>query len=65
MTAEIKLIGPELCSGCQALANGDRRRIAAAPRPVVAGDHPMVAGFGSFTSRIEHRCAGLVHEQLG
>jgi hypothetical protein len=41
MTAEIKLIGPELSSGWQALANGDRRRIAAAPRPVVARGHPL------------------------
>ena len=44
---------------------GDRRWIAAAPWPVVAGDRPEVAGFGSLASRIEHRCASLVHEQLG
>ena len=41
-----------------------RRRIASAPRPVVAGDRPEVAGLGPAAARIEHRRPRLVDEQL-
>ena len=40
-----------------------RRRITAAPRPVVAGDRPEVAGLGPTAARIEHRRRRLVDEQ--
>ena len=43
---------------------GDRRRITAAPRPVVARNRPQIPGLGSPTSRIEHRAACLVRKEL-
>ncbi len=46
------------------VAVGDRRRIAAAPWPVVARDRPHVAGLGLAATGIEHGAARLVAEQL-
>jgi hypothetical protein len=40
-------------------------RIGAGPGPVVARDRPEVAGLGPPAPRVEDRCPGLVHEQLG
>ena len=42
---------------------GDHRRIAAAPRAIIAGVGPELAGLGPPAPRIEHRCGRLVGEQ--
>lgn len=43
----------------------DRRRISAAPRPVIASDRPQIPGLGPTATGIEHRGPRLVAEQLG
>jgi len=42
---------------------GDRRRIGATPRPIVAGDRPHKAGLGLSRTGVEHGTARLVAEQ--
>lgn len=44
---------------------GDCGWIGAAPRSVVAGVSPELAGLGPAASRLEHRRSGLVGEQPG
>jgi hypothetical protein len=46
------------------VAHHSRRRIAL-PRPIVAGEHPEIAGLGSSPPGVEHRCRGFVDEELG
>jgi hypothetical protein len=42
----------------------DSRRIGPAPRSVVAGVGPELAGLGSASAGVEHRQGGFVREQL-
>ncbi len=55
-------IGP-LCLAIRGIDVGDHRRMAAAPRPIIAGIGPYLARLGPPTPRIEHRRGGLVGEQ--
>src|SRR5690606_17987855 len=44
---------------------GDHRRIVAAPRAIIAGIGPYLAGLGAPTPGFEHRRGGLVGEGPG
>ena len=46
------------------IAIGDRRRITAAPGPVITRVSPELAGLRSAASGVEHRRGGLVGKQL-
>ena len=43
----------------------DRRRVVAAPLPIVSGHRPEVATFGATKTRLGDGRLGLINKQLG